>query len=248
VFTTGRDARVPGEVTRTERKVSAQARAGSKPFFATRVDEGAFCRVTVKTPNFQKSCPQRCPPSTERDRTERDWLLIQVVPCHARFARVRFFFERVKVSPRVARPRAPFETRAFRPPSSTQEDRRLPRRLPRLAERARVLARRVVDAHAVQHPRANRVVTRERDRSPAGAMRASSRSPARLAEARARGARLLAIALCASLPFAALAQTIDAHELNLCGSGTPPSVFLARLGAVPIPGLRTIVFFRLPCL
>jgi hypothetical protein len=96
--------------------------------------------------------------------------------------------------------------------------------------------------------RANRVVTRERDRSPAGAMRASSRSPARLAEARARGARLLAIALCASLPFAALAQTIDAHELNLCGSGTPPSVFLARLGAVPIPGLRTIVFFRLPCL
>lgn len=99
--------------------MSAQARAGSKPFFATRVDEGAFCRVTVKTPNFQKSCPQRCPPSTERDRTERDWLLIQVVPRHARFARVRFFFERVKVSPRVARPRAPFETRAFRPPSSS---------------------------------------------------------------------------------------------------------------------------------
>ena len=79
-------------------------------------------------------------------------------------------------------------------------------------------------------------------------MMASSRSPALLAETRARGARLLAIALCASLPFAALAQTIDAHELNLCGSGTPPSVFLARLGAVPIPGLRTIVFFRLPCL
>jgi hypothetical protein len=30
------------------------------------------------------------------------------------------------------------------------------------------------------------------------------------------------MALCASLPLAALAQTVDAHELNLCGSGTPP--------------------------
>ena len=39
-------------------------------------------------------------------------------------------------------------------------------------------------------------------------MRASSRSPARLAETRARGARLLAIARCASLPVAALAPTV----------------------------------------
>lgn len=62
-------------------------------------------------------------------------------------------------------------------------------------------------------------------------MRASSRSPARLAETRARGARLLAIALCASLPFAALAQTMDAHELNLCGSGTPPP-FSSRASAL----------------
>ena len=79
-------------------------------------------------------------------------------------------------------------------------------------------------------------------------MKAPSRSPARVAGARARSALCIAMALCASLPLAALAQTVDAHELNLCGSGTPPSVFLARLGAVPIPGLRTIVFFRLPCL
>jgi hypothetical protein len=56
-------------------------------------------------------------------------------------------------------------------------------------------------------------------------MKAPSRSPARVAGARARSLSALCIAmsLCASLPLAALAQTVDAHELNLCGSGTPPS-------------------------
>jgi hypothetical protein len=53
-------------------------------------------------------------------------------------------------------------------------------------------------------------------------MKAPSRSPARVAGARARSALCIAMALCASLPLAALAQTVDAHELNLCGSGTPP--------------------------
>lgn len=179
----------------------------------------------------QKSCPQRCPPSTERDRTGRDWLRYGRNGTMSRFARVRFFFS-ASLAARRTSARATRDARArFARQARAQEDRRLPRRRSRLAERARVLARRVVDAHAVQHPRANRVVTRERDRSPAGAMRASSRSPARLAETRARGARLLAIALCASLPFAALAQTMDAHELNLCGSGTPPP-FSSRASAL----------------
>lgn len=213
--------------------MSAGRRAGSKPFarlFARRRTtrrHSLFCAPNARNRVLNGALPR--PNAIARDVTGCAYGRNGTIM--SRFARVRFFFS-ASLAARRASARATRDARArFARQSRAQEDRRLPRRRSRLAERARVLARCVVDAHAVQHPRPNRVVTRERDRSPAGAMRASSRSPARLAETRARGARLLAIALCASLPFAALAQTMDAHELNLCGSGTPPP-FSSRASAL----------------
>ena len=193
----------------------------------------------------QKSFPQRCPPSTERDRTGRDWLRIWQ-KWHNVTVRARaIFFQRKSRRASRVRARHSRRARAFRPPSSSSggpassAPSLSPRRTgsrPRAPRRRR--ARGSTPARQQGGDPRTGSIARWRDEgvvAEPGSARRDAR--ARRASPRDSAVRVPAVRGARADHGRARAQPVRQRYA--------PSVFLARLGAVPIPGLRTIVFLRL---